>query len=54
MKIGAVRMFFTANSMQPAPLARLLEERGFEIALGARAHAHPLDTQNALSGRRSH
>ena len=29
MKLGAV-MFFTADSMQPAPLARLLEERGFE------------------------
>ena len=29
MKIGAV-MFFTTDSMRPAPLARVLEERGFE------------------------
>ena len=29
MKIGAV-MFFTTYSMQPAPLARELEQRGFE------------------------
>lgn len=29
MKIGAV-MFFTTDSMQPAPLARAMEERGFE------------------------
>ena len=29
MKIGAV-MFFTTSSMQPAPLARELEQRGFE------------------------
>jgi probable F420-dependent oxidoreductase len=29
MKIGAV-MFFTTDSMQPAPLARELEQRGFE------------------------
>src|SRR5689334_13797504 len=29
MKIGAV-MFFTTDSMQPAPLARAMEERAFE------------------------
>jgi hypothetical protein len=28
MKIGAV-MFFTSDSMQPAPLGRELEARGF-------------------------
>ena len=38
MKIGAV-MFFTADSMQPAPLARLLEERGFE-SLWVPEHTH--------------
>src|SRR6186997_958151 len=38
MKIGAV-MFFTSDSMQPAPLARLLEERGFE-SLWVPEHTH--------------
>jgi len=38
MKIGAV-MFFTDYSMQPAPLARLLEERGFE-SLWVPEHTH--------------
>jgi len=38
MKIGAV-MFFTAGSMQPAPLARAMEERGFE-SLWVPEHTH--------------
>ena len=38
MKIGAV-MFFTSDSMQPAPLARVLEERGFE-SLWVPEHTH--------------
>ena len=38
MKIGAV-MFFTTDSMRPAPLARLLEERGFE-SLWVPEHTH--------------
>src|SRR5215470_1464007 len=38
MKIGAV-MFFTADSMRPAPLARALEERGFE-SLWVPEHTH--------------
>ena len=38
MKIGAV-MFFTTESMQPAPLARALEERGFE-SLWVPEHTH--------------
>ena len=38
MKIGAV-MFFTTGSMQPAPLARVLEERGFE-SLWVPEHTH--------------
>ena len=38
MKIGAV-MFFTTDTMQPAPLARLLEERGFE-SLWVPEHTH--------------
>ena len=38
MKIGAV-MFFTTDSMQPAPLARALEERGFE-SLWVPEHTH--------------
>ena len=38
MKIGAV-MFFTTESMQPAPLARALEERGFIRRLPNRARA---------------
>jgi probable F420-dependent oxidoreductase len=38
MKIGAV-MFFTAESMQPAPLGRALEERGFE-SLWVPEHTH--------------
>ncbi len=38
MKIGAV-MFFTVDSMQPAPLARALEERGFE-SLWVPEHTH--------------
>ena len=38
MKIGAV-MFFTTDSMRPAPLARALEERGFE-SLWVPEHTH--------------
>jgi len=38
MKIGAV-MFFTTGSMQPAPLARAMEERGFE-SLWVPEHTH--------------
>ncbi|SEO52419.1 probable F420-dependent oxidoreductase, Rv2161c family [Rhodospirillales bacterium URHD0017] len=38
MKIGAV-MFFTTDSMQPAPLARALEERGFE-SMWVPEHTH--------------
>ncbi len=38
LKLGAV-MFFTSYSMQPAPLARLLEERGFE-SLWVPEHTH--------------
>ena len=38
MHIGAV-MFFTAASMQPAPLARELEQRGFE-SLWVPEHTH--------------
>ena len=51
MKIGAV-MFFTTDSMHPAPLARALEERGFEFAVGAGTHPHPVLAQLALSGGR--
>ena len=38
MHIGAV-MFFTTDSMQPVPLARALEERGFE-SLWVPEHTH--------------
>ena len=38
MKIGAV-MFFTTDSMRPAPLAKALEERGFEL-LWVPEHTH--------------
>ncbi|MFT5175115.1 MAG: putative F420-dependent oxidoreductase [Gammaproteobacteria bacterium] len=38
LKVGAV-MFFTSYSMQPAPLARLLEERGIE-SLWVPEHTH--------------
>jgi probable F420-dependent oxidoreductase len=38
MKIGAV-MFFTADSMRPAPLAQALEARGFE-SLWVPEHTH--------------
>ena len=38
MKIGAV-MFFTTDSMQPGPLGRALEERGFE-SLWVPEHTH--------------
>ena len=38
MKIGAV-MFFTTDSMRPAPLAKALEERGFE-SLWVPEHTH--------------
>ena len=51
MKIGAV-MFFTTDSMQPAPLARALEERGFE-SLWVPEHTHiPSVAQDAVSGGR--
>ncbi len=52
MKIGGV-MFFTTASMQPAPLARAMEERGFESLWVARAHAHPVLAQVGLSGLRA-
>ena len=38
MKIGAV-MFFATESMQPAPLARAMEDRGFE-SLWVPEHTH--------------
>jgi len=38
MKIGAV-MFFTTDSMRPAPLAKELEARGFE-SLWVPEHTH--------------
>jgi probable F420-dependent oxidoreductase len=38
LKIGAV-MFFTTDSMQPAPLGRAMEERGFE-SLWVPEHTH--------------
>ena len=38
MKNGAV-MFFTTDSMQPAPLARAMEQRGFE-SLWVPEHTH--------------
>src|ERR1700733_8407583 len=43
MKIGAV-MFFTTDSMQPAPLGRALEERGFE-SLWVPEHTHVPSTR---------
>jgi probable F420-dependent oxidoreductase len=45
MKIGAV-MFFTTDSMQPAPLARALEERGFE-SLWVPEHTHIPSSRNS-------
>lgn len=46
MHIGAV-MFFTTDSMQPVPLARALEERGFE-SLWVPEHTHiPLSRKTA-------
>ena len=38
LKIGAV-MFFTTDSMQPADLGKVLEERGFE-SLWVPEHTH--------------
>ena len=50
-EIGAV-MFFTTDSMQPAPLARALEERGFE-SLCFPEHTHiPASLAVALAGGR--
>ena len=47
-------MFFTDYSMSPAELARALEQRGFDIALGAGAFAYPAVAQDAVrAGRRS-
>src|ERR1700760_895182 len=43
MKIGAV-MFSTTDSMQPAPLGRALEERGFE-SLWVPEHTHVPSTR---------
>ena len=51
MHIGGA-MFFTDYSMSPTELARALEERGFEFAVGARALAHSADAQVALPQRR--
>jgi len=49
MKIGAV-MFFTTDSMQPAPLGRALEERGFE-SLWVPEHTHiPSSLDSAYPG----
>jgi probable F420-dependent oxidoreductase len=49
MKIGAV-MFFTADSMQPAALARALEDRGFE-SLWVPEHTHiPLSRSSDYPG----
>ena len=51
MHIGAA-MFFTDYSMSPGELGKALEERGFEIGVGARALAHPAVAQVAVSRRR--
>ena len=45
MKIGAV-MFFTVDSMRPAPLARALEDRGFE-SLWVPEHTHIPSSRNS-------
>ncbi|MBV8191543.1 MAG: LLM class F420-dependent oxidoreductase [Alphaproteobacteria bacterium] len=45
MKIGAV-MFFTAQSMRPAPLAEALEARGFE-SLWVPEHTHIPSSRNS-------
>jgi probable F420-dependent oxidoreductase len=45
MKIGAV-MFFTAESMRPAPLAQALEARGFE-SLWVPEHTHIPSSRNS-------
>jgi probable F420-dependent oxidoreductase len=45
MKIGAV-MFFTAQSMRPAPLAQALEVRGFE-SLWVPEHTHIPSSRNS-------
>jgi probable F420-dependent oxidoreductase len=50
MKIGAV-MFFTTDSMHPAALGRLLEERGFE-SLWVPEHTHiPSSLASTYPGR---
>jgi hypothetical protein len=56
MKIGAV-MFFTTDSMRPAPLAIELEKRGFE-SLWVPEHTHipstrktPYPAAGGLQGR---
>ena len=51
MRIGG-QMFFTDYSMTPTELARALEERGFEFALGTRTLPHSVDAQVALPERR--
>ena len=51
MDFGAL-MFFTDYAISAVDLARALEERGFEVDLGARALAHSDLAQDALSGRR--
>ena len=51
LKFGA-SMFFTDYSMAPGELAQALEQRGFEIGLGAGALAHPAQPQDAVLRRR--
>ncbi len=50
MQFGAA-MFFTEASMRPAELGPLLEERGFEITVGAGALAHPIGALKAVPRR---
>ena len=40
LKFG-VSMFFTDYSIGPGALGQALEQRGFELCLGARAFPHP-------------
>ncbi len=51
MHIGAV-MFFTEYSMQPVALGRELEQRGFEIFVGAGTFARAAEPQDAVPGGR--
>ena len=50
LKFGAA-MFFTDYSMTPGELGKALEERGFEIGLGAGALAHSAIAQDGAGGR---